>query len=222
MGQIVYNDSVEIDVWQLPIPDWGLGCPKCRYLLRGLPSHRCPECGTKLDMSEIVKPWHRLRAPRFTGEELPFPDFGLQCANCGRPLVGTRKHACPSCDTPFDLQAIRPWRKWFVIDGEMCGRVPLPIIEVKLGMELVPYMQQKDKVLREIYMGPRMLGSRLVVPNEFFFEVLWLIRRAELEIEDGRARAETERWACAQCGEENPGNFELCWSCQAARMANSE
>jgi hypothetical protein len=61
-----------------------------------------------------------------------------------------------------------------------------------------------------------------VAPNEFFFEVLWLIRQAELEIEDGRTRSETERWACAQCGEENPGNFEMCWNCQATRVAGSE
>ena len=26
-------------------------------------------------------------------------------------------------------------------------------------------------------------------------------------------------WNCASCGEENPGNFEVCWKCQAARAA---
>jgi ssDNA-binding Zn-finger/Zn-ribbon topoisomerase 1 len=213
---------MEIDVWQLPIPDWGLQCPACRYSLRGLPSHRCPECGTKLDMSEIVQPWHRLRDPWFSGNELPLPDFGLQCANCKRPLAGAQEHACPSCRAPFDAQTLRPVRKWFVVDAEMCGRVPLPVIEVRLGQELVPHMRSKDKVLREIYLGPRMLGSRLLVPNEFFFDLLWLIRRAELDIEEGRARAESERWACPKCGEENPGNFEMCWNCQAARTKNTE
>jgi hypothetical protein len=60
------------------------------------------------------------------------------------------------------------------------------------------------------------------VHNEFFFEVLWLIRRAELDMEVGRMRAESDRWACPQCGEENPGNFEMCWSCQAGRTEHTE
>ncbi|RMF77629.1 MAG: hypothetical protein D6744_11140, partial [Planctomycetota bacterium] len=67
---------MELDVWQLPIPDWGLTCPRCRYPLRGLPSHRCPECGTDLDMEKLVEPWSRIREPRFDGTQLPIPNFG--------------------------------------------------------------------------------------------------------------------------------------------------
>ena len=69
---------MDIDLNTLPIPDWGLICPKCRYPLVGLPAHRCPECGTEFDMADVVQTWHRLRDPRFTGHELPLPDFGLQ------------------------------------------------------------------------------------------------------------------------------------------------
>lgn len=28
-----------------------------------------------------------------------------------------------------------------------------------------------------------------------------------------RAAVEAPDWRCAGCGEENPGNFELCWKC---------
>jgi hypothetical protein len=28
-------------------------------------------------------------------------------------------------------------------------------------------------------------------------------------------------WTCAKCREENPGNFDICWKCQAARPEGS-
>jgi hypothetical protein len=28
-------------------------------------------------------------------------------------------------------------------------------------------------------------------------------------------------WICASCAEENPGNFEVCWKCQAGRADDS-
>jgi hypothetical protein len=40
----------------LPIPDLGLCCPRCRYVLAGLPQHRCPECGLEFEMEDLLPP----------------------------------------------------------------------------------------------------------------------------------------------------------------------
>lgn len=32
-----------------------------------------------------------------------------------------------------------------------------------------------------------------------------------------RPSAATAAWFCSQCGEENPGGFEVCWNCAGAR-----
>jgi predicted amidophosphoribosyltransferase len=207
---------MEIDLDHLPIPDWGVLCPKCRYPLVGLPSHRCPECGTKLDMGEIVKTWHRLRDPRFTGHELPQPDFGLLCDACHQPLAGTTTFQCPSCGVAFDPEAIRPRRKWFLVDQIMCSDVALASLEALLGTEHVPYMHASGKLLAEIFGFRRIVGSPLLAPREFYFEVLWLIRQAAQELQHVRQQP-GERWTCANCGEKVPNHFDVCWNCETAR-----
>lgn len=210
-------DVMEIDLNCLPIPDWGLCCPTCRYPLRGLPSHRCPECGTLLDMTKVVKSWHRLRDPRFSGHELPLPDFGLLCRACQQPLAGAPTHHCSNCGLEFDPEAIRPYRKWFLVDEVLCGEVPLAGMEALLANEYVPYLRRGDKLLREIFGGTQVIGSRLLVPAEFFFELLWLIRRAVLEMEEARRQPESANWTCPHCGEEVPAHFDVCWNCQSSR-----
>jgi rubrerythrin len=37
-----------------PIPDIGLVCPKCAYLLKGLREQRCPECGNPFDLVRMI------------------------------------------------------------------------------------------------------------------------------------------------------------------------
>ena len=207
---------MEIDLNQLPIPDWGVECPRCRYPLLGLPSHRCPECGLSFDMSDVVKPWHRLRDPHFTGQELPLPDFGLCCRKCQNPLAGARSRACRSCSEPFDPELIRPRRSWFIVDESLGGDVALAGLEILFSAERVPFARAPGKLLREIYGGGDIIGSRLLVPREFYFEVLWLIRRAALDMQRVREHPEPD-WTCPQCREEVPGHFDLCWNCESPR-----
>ncbi len=42
------------DAHALPIPDLGLRCLKCGYALAGLPEHRCPECGRRVNLDEHI------------------------------------------------------------------------------------------------------------------------------------------------------------------------
>ncbi len=211
-----YNGTVDIRLDQLPIPDWGLLCPTCRYPLVGLPTHRCPECGTDIDISALVRPWTRLRPPRFTGAERPLPDFGLSCAECGAALAGAAGDSCPECGTPFDLERLRPARDWFIVETALVGRLSMPGVQSMLAAEKVPYVPVNEKSIGEIYAGHGVLYDRLRAPAEFFFEILWLLRQAREDLEAVRTAAGPP-WLCADCGEENPGHFDICWNCEAAR-----
>jgi len=208
---------MEIDLQQLPIPDWGMTCPHCQYPLRGLPEHRCPECGLALVMEDLVKPWTRLRAPHFTGAERPLPDFGLRCQHCGAPLAGAEGAVCAVCGAQFDLAALRPRGDWFVLDSGLARELPIPGLQALLANELVPHFQVNEQGLQEIYGGQSMTVTRLRVPTEFYFDVLWLIARARRSVQAIRSGHVGPPWACSVCGEENPGNFDMCWSCQQER-----
>ena len=37
-----------------PIPDVGLRCPKCAYLLTGLTEQVCPECGCRFSVEKLI------------------------------------------------------------------------------------------------------------------------------------------------------------------------
>jgi len=169
-------------------------------------------------MERIVRTWTRLREPWFSGRELPVPDFGLSCLRCGADLVGAKRQACPACGEPFDLAARQPRDAWFLVDESVARDVPLPALESLLASEYVPYFRERGKLLREIYMGPSVLAARLRVPREFYFDVLYLVRRASLEMQRVRHARHAPGWRCRRCGESVPAHFEVCWNCQSPRF----
>ncbi len=211
---------MSVDIYQLPIPDWGLHCPNCRYPLVGLPSHRCPECGMELNMEALVKPWHRTRPPRFSGNELPWPDFGLDCTACGMALAGAGQHGCPRCGKPFDLEDWLPAGESFVVDQVFLGEVPVLPFEAMLRDEGVPYRYVAGKTVGDIYGLTSGTAVRLEVPTDFYLEVCYLRQQARREMEAGR-RQMGQTWRCPRCGEDVPGHFELCWNCQTPRKPDA-
>jgi predicted amidophosphoribosyltransferase len=207
---------MELDILQLPIPDWGLECPGCHYPLRGLPSHRCPECGRELDMAALVQPWVRVRPPRFTGAELPVPDYGLRCGQCRVALAGAPSCACRVCGTAIDLEAWRPRSRWYDLGAQDVAPLIIPGVESLLAAEYVPHIPASENTIRELYTGSSPLPTRLCVLSEFYFEVLWLLQAARRNVAAARSGRHAP-WRCARCGEENPGHFELCWQCERPR-----
>src|SRR5262245_40153584 len=133
-----YHFIMDIDLAQIPIPDWDIHCPGCGYALRGLTVHRCPECGRGFEMSEVVRTWTRLRAPRFTGAERPLPDFGLTCVACGAALAGANDDCCTTCRAPFELRAIQPQKTWFLIDESFVAPLNLIALAAVLEQAQVP------------------------------------------------------------------------------------
>ena len=207
---------MEIDLNQLPIPDWGLRCPTCRYDLQGLPSHRCPECGGALDIPALVRSWHRLRAPTFTGRELPVPDFGLTCDRCEAALAGARLQSCPACGEPFDLQTRRPARKWFNGLETTNDVVAVHVLLSELARAYIPYVAHETRSAFTLYHGSPTPDHRVQVASEFYFDFLYLVQQERHRWLKSQALTHTA-WYCTQCHEENPGNFGVCWNCQAAR-----
>ncbi|MEW6251385.1 MAG: hypothetical protein AB1716_12115 [Planctomycetota bacterium] len=209
---------MDFDLDQLPIPDWGLHCPKCRYPLRGLPRHRCPECGTAFEMRDMVPPSTRVRAPRIVGLPLPIPDWGLVCLECRYPLRGLPTHRCPECGTRFDLETLRAAGEWFTLDAGMCPDLPFTHVLGLLQSEYVPHIPQPGRSVGQVYgLQPQdMPITRVKVATEFYYEVLWLIRGLREQLAASRAAAR-KTWRCAHCGEKNPGSFEVCWSCETDR-----
>ncbi len=198
-----------VDIHQLPIPEWHLRCPKCGYLLNGLPSHRCAECGDSLDMDAIIPTWARLREPRFTGEELPLPDFGLYCNNCDAPLAGARQRECPSCHEPFEPMRSRPTKAWFVADTMIDEKIAPQLIAMMLEREFVPYVLEETQ---NPVTGS--LSWSLRIMSDFYFEFLWLLRCRLHEMEDVTTLSD---WQCQSCDNENPASFETCWHCGTLR-----
>lgn len=205
-----------IDIFQLPIPDWGLECPRCRYTLFALSTHRCPECGLTLDMREIVKPWTALRPPRFDGSERPLPDFGFDCESCRVSLAGATADACPACATRFDLAGIVPSKTWFPITATAAHPITLPHLQAIFVAEQLPHVPIDQRTMHEHVLGQRSIGTDLLVPREYWFEVRWLIAAAICEINAVRASS-TADWQCSGCGEKVPANFDICWNCAVER-----
>lgn len=207
---------MDIDLNQLPIPDWNLQCPTCGYPVRGLPSHRCPECGTALEIPALVQPWTRLREPWFIGDELPIPDWGLECPVCDVPVAGLRAHQCLECGNDVRPALRPPGREWFVVErNHLRGLIPSQL-EILLQHEYIPYLASEERTVREIYSGATW-ARRLRVPSEFYFDMLFVIQRELSTIAERRTAAPGPDWTCPACGETSPDHFAICWNCGAER-----
>ena len=167
----------DIDIYALPIPDFGLHCPDCDYALVGLPQHRCPECGLSFDMADLVRPYTVLRPPETTGDELPMPDFGLRCPDCAEPLAGAERHECPACGRRFSMDEFRSGRDWVIVFNS-ADAVQLSFARLVLRDNLVPTLATEDEFRKAIgAVGLKGLGPRIEVPRAFFFEAKLILRR---------------------------------------------
>ncbi|MGE0481149.1 MAG: hypothetical protein AB7Q17_11820 [Phycisphaerae bacterium] len=207
---------MDLDLATLPIPDWGLRCPRCDYALRGLPTHRCPECGADIDIGRLVHSWTRLRDPTFAGRELPIPDWGLHCGDCRYPLRGLPTHTCPECGAELHPEQARPRGVWFLVEPQQHPGLIAPVVEMMLARERIPYVAVDQQGILEITLGSRMIGARLFVACEFFLDFCWHVRRLQEQLARD-AVVGRSTWRCAHCGEDVPGHFELCWNCQTPR-----
>lgn len=91
--------------------------------------------------------------------------------------------------------------------SEQSGRAgDFLVLQWQNGRKLVPLSGALEKALEE--------QMRIVDPG----------RRDSSEVPEEDATSESSdavasgpAWRCAKCGEENPGNFDMCWKCETMR-----
>jgi predicted amidophosphoribosyltransferase len=195
---------------QLPIPDWlELSCPQCRYLLRGLPEHRCPECGLKFDIDDLITCTTPLRPAEITPATRPVPELGLTCDTCDYPLRGLPGDRCPECGEPFDLAACIPPGAWPSVPAGGSATESQLLFHTLRAEGIPCTLEAVSETLSTLYGLTR--GCALRVPRAYYLDALHVIRRREA--------TESPPWTCPDCGEEVPGNFEVCWKCQTPRSS---
>ena len=53
-GTRVIPHDARVDPAAFPEDDYPIWCPKCGYVLKGLPQDRCPECGQEFDRGRLL------------------------------------------------------------------------------------------------------------------------------------------------------------------------
>lgn len=207
---------MDIDLHALPVPDWGLTCPVCRYALAGLPAHRCPECGHAFDVAALVKTWTRLREPWFSGTERPIPVWGLHCRGCGLALEGMRGDNCEGCGRSLARELARPRGEWFVLEKKHHAGLLMHTVLALMEDAAIPHYQSQEQTLWQIYLGSSPLDQRIRVRSEFLFDLLYVVEQERRRLAEETQEHGGSSWRCADCQEENPANFAICWSCGAA------
>jgi hypothetical protein len=195
---------------RLPIPEWlDLLCPRCRYPLRGLPGHRCPECGTSFNIDDLVTSATPLRLPETTPATRPVPELGFACQSCDYPLRGLPGERCPECGQPFDLADFIPKGEWVEL-GSIGTELEKRLIFDRLRESGIPCLWGDSVNPLEAVTGPSSSiqgGRALQVRRDYYLDALALMHTLR-----ERSRG---LWQCPRCGEKVPATFDICWNCQA-------
>jgi len=207
------ENVMDLDAYRsLPIPQWlDLNCPKCAYPLRGLPEHRCPECGQAFDIDDLVTPSTPLRPPEITSRTRPVPDLGLACGQCDYPLRGLPGDRCPECGEPFDLEDAIPPEPWVEVTGGASSTETMLVFSHLRSLGIPCMLDDVAGSLgakgADVILGDT--RKRLRVRRDYYLDALAAITDATKE--PGLP------WTCPNCSAEVPGNFEVCWKCQHSK-----
>jgi hypothetical protein len=166
-------------------------------------------------MEVLVGTWTALRPPRFTGNERPFPDFGLTCAKCKSPLRGAPADVCMQCNNPFSPHSIRDDAEWTEFLPYMLDGMPRALVERAFLEEAVPFSNRVERSVATL-LGAAVPASGLFVRTPFVFDALELIQRRKAEMADVTI-TRPHGWRCPMCDRRVPSHFAICWNCQAPR-----
>jgi hypothetical protein len=172
----------------------------------------CPNCHSEIDLMEL---WQA--APK-----------------SGNTFIGRVAIACPVCGVKLRVLQSRAY-----LIGLLAFLVPLALIVLSIFVAPVTRGSIDDLIRKGILVVvvfgavrlhkrniPKLLTVRLLQGNETVRFPLVRTTSAEDENEAEPNRAflleptEDQRpvWVCPKCREENPGNFDVCWKCQAVRL----
>jgi predicted amidophosphoribosyltransferase len=153
------------------------------------------------------------RAPLFTGQERPLPDFGLHCAACEQPLAEAAGDLCSHCGERFDL-SLAPGKNWLSVEPF----VPRHLIETCCSIlhgAGIPHMRGRDMLmLTKPTARRRIPTAHIVVHRDFYFDALYHLAEAARPT----SQVASDPWICSSCDEQVPGGFEICWNCGQAHL----
>lgn len=86
----------------------------------------------------------------------------------------------------------------------------------------------EDAGIATVVRNKDLVGSVTEVPIPDFFPALCVLNDEDyepaLEILKERMRSDAQNadtvWACENCSEENPGNFDVCWNCENSKSGD--
>lgn len=93
-----------------PVPDLGLTCRSCDYVLTGLTGNLCPECGTEFDLRSYIdesvdglRPCGHAIDPEWENVCQVCGDIVPRiCPSCGYEIKGLgAQRPCPECGAPY-------------------------------------------------------------------------------------------------------------------------
>ena len=155
-------------------------------------------------------------------DALPTPDLGLRCMKCGYPLGGLSEHRCPECGTKFEYSDFIPAGDFpvAIVDGKEA--LLTPDVQDALRREKIPFMPLHSAVEDLYGISPvTMRPPRAGVGRSYYFEAIDLLRRLRDGVFALPPLDDSPDWDCPNCGENNPGPFEICWQCQTARPGDA-
>lgn len=174
---------------------------------------RCPQCNSTIALRDF---WEV--APKQSRGSALSGALGIVCPTCGVKLRVLQGRAQLSYVLVFGV----PFALLFLV-GQA---IPLNsgTLSAKIALLCLGAIYVGGFILQQHYF-PRLLQLRYLRDGEI---VDYPLSRAAKEqaaedqfFEEQRAMESPDvgkpPWTCASCGEENPGNFEVCWKCQVAR-----
>lgn len=158
--------EMDFDPNTLPVPNLGLLCKNCGYLLNGLMSFRCPECGRPFTLMEYL---------------VPLGDFPI-LIHRGREVVAT-----PEIERAFNQAKIPHMPARLV-----CGNaLAMPTQDCRLAVARENY-REALLLLESLYTGALQLNDEAQAPsgwkcadcgkkNPGTFEVCWNCEKEKTE-----------------------------------------
>lgn len=155
----------------------------------------------------------------FDPNQLPMPDLGLVCRDCGYPLAYATEHRCPECGWRFEVDDLVPPGEFPALyaDGREVRGTPQVVNLLKRYQ--VPFIALADPSVGVfgLVRTSSQVGDPLAVPRERYLEVIDLLRRSRQDeaMPPAPERVNPDKsWTCSHCAESNPGHFQVCWNCQ--------
>ncbi len=157
------------------------------------------------------------REPRIRHQDMLSADLAFECPRCAYNLTGVSGEYCPECGIAL---AYEPVTVFTAADLSLAWAAVLVLDNARISNLLVSSSFDLGlAVLRRKSSYPRVL-----VPFKFFYEAADLLQREFGAREFGpaaqpiRSGPHLPPWRCSQCGEENPGTFEICWQCASETL----